>query len=227
MDLNDHTDGKIIALGTAPRSPADRALADLRSYWEALRQGRPVPARAEVDPRGIERALDYTFLLERIAPGMGRFRLAGMHLNDLMGMEVRGMPLSTFFAPLSRKPAAELLEAVFANPAVAEASLHAETGIGQPALAARLLLLPLTSDLGDVNRVLGCLVAEGSIGRSPRRFDLASAAIAPALAGLPVDMSLPVTWPLAPHGLAEPPARPGASTPETRRAALRLVKSDR
>ncbi|NCU21311.1 PAS domain-containing protein, partial [Candidatus Falkowbacteria bacterium] len=110
MDLNDHTDGKIIALGTAPRSPADRALADLRSYWEALRQGRPVPARAEVDPRGIERALDYTFLLERIAPGMGRFRLAGMHLNDLMGMEVRGMPLSTFFAPLSRKPAAELLE---------------------------------------------------------------------------------------------------------------------
>ena len=35
-----------------------------------------------------------------------------------------------------------------------------------------MLLLPLRSDLGDVTRALGCLIAEGEIGQGPRRFDL-------------------------------------------------------
>ena len=55
-----------------------------------------MPRRAEIDPRGIENALEYAFILERIAPGMARIRLAGIHLSDLMGMEVRGMPLTSF-----------------------------------------------------------------------------------------------------------------------------------
>ena len=66
-----------------------RILTDLRDYWQSLRRGRAVPARADVEPHGISRALDYAFVLERIAPGAARFRLAGRHLIDLMGMEVR------------------------------------------------------------------------------------------------------------------------------------------
>ena len=38
-----------------------------------------------------------------------------------------------------------------------------------------MLLLPLKSDLGDVSRVLGCLVVQGEVGQTPRRFDLAQA----------------------------------------------------
>ena len=34
-----------------------------------------------------------------------------------------------------------------------------------------MLLLPLKSDLGDTSRALGCLVSDGKIGRTPRRFD--------------------------------------------------------
>lgn len=70
-----------------------RVVADLRAYWDELRQGRAVPTRADVQPAGIGDGLDYAFILERIAPGAARFRLAGRHLVDLMGMEVRGMPL--------------------------------------------------------------------------------------------------------------------------------------
>ncbi|MCB2111761.1 MAG: PAS domain-containing protein, partial [Rhodobacteraceae bacterium] len=66
------------------------SISVVRAYWEALRAGREVPYRSEIDPRGIESALEHTFVLERIAPRIARFRLAGVHLCDLMGMEVRG-----------------------------------------------------------------------------------------------------------------------------------------
>lgn len=45
-----------------------------------------------------------------------------------------------------------------------------------------MLLLPLKSDLGDVSRVLGCFVAHGEVGRSPRRFDVVGAKIRPIMA---------------------------------------------
>jgi len=39
-------------------------------------------------------------------------------------------------------------------------------------LDARMILLPLKSDLGDVSRILGCLVSVGDLGVAPRRFDV-------------------------------------------------------
>ncbi len=147
---------------------------EVHAYWEALRNGRPLPLRSEIDPRGIERALENAFVLERIAPGMARFRLAGMHLNDLMGMEVRGMPLTAFFTPKAREDMTRVLEAVFSGPEIVELTLTAELGIGKPAIDGKLLILPLRSDLGDVTRALGCFATVGAVGRSPRRFDIVS-----------------------------------------------------
>ncbi|MDP1667732.1 PAS domain-containing protein [Phaeovulum sp.] len=205
-----------------------RAPALVRAYWEALRRGRLVPARAEVDPRGIEQALEYAFIAERIAPGMARFRLAGMHLNDLMGMEVRGMPLSTFAAPESRKRLSDALEAVFQGPEIAELTLLAEPGIGKPPLSAKLLILPLKSDLGDINRVMGCLVSDGQIGRSPRRFNISDVRMSAIVAGQPTGAESALPLPAARHqpGFAEPapePLAPPQGSPEARRAMLRLV----
>ncbi len=148
------------------------ALKQVEAYWEGLRHGRMVPLRTDVDPRGIENVLEHAFILERIAPGLARFRLAGVHLVDLIGMEVRGMPLTSFFTPESRKKVTAALEEVFQGPETAEIHLSGEKGFGKPDLQARMLLLPLKSDLGDVSRILGCLVADGQIGRTPRRFDV-------------------------------------------------------
>ncbi|MEM1360171.1 MAG: PAS domain-containing protein [Pseudomonadota bacterium] len=156
-------------------------LSTVEAYWEALREGRLVPRRADVDPRGIDRALENAFILERIAPGMARFRLAGMHLNDLLGMEVRGMPLTSFFTPDARRQVSDALEHVFEEPASARFQLIAERSIGKPAMEAELILLPLKSDLGDVSRALGCLVSTGEIGRTPRRFDVAEVKVTPLL----------------------------------------------
>jgi len=238
MDYNN--DSRVITMGSGT---GRRISNELRAYWEALRKGRPVPPRSEVNPRGIERALEFSFILERVAPGMGRFRLAGMHLNDLMGMEVRGMPLSALFAPEGRKKIAEITESVFADPAIAEVELCAETSIGKPEMMARLLILPLTSDFGDVSRALGCLVAEGEIGRTPRRFDVTGlrmtsiATQAPPLATDPAPLNPGVLGfsetqaPYADTPSATPsaPKSPGEHlnemTPDERRAMFRVVRA--
>ena len=234
------SENKVIAMGSGT---GRRISNELRAYWEGLRKGRAVPPRSEVNPRGIERALEFSFILERVAPGMGRFRLAGMHLNDLMGMEVRGMPLSALFAPAGRKRIAEITEAVFSDPAIAEVELCAETSIGKPEMMARLLILPLTSDFGDVSRALGCFVAEGEIGRTPRRFEVtgvrmsAIASQAPPLAMDPAPLNpdarglyeSQTAYERAPSSAQNAPKSPGEHlnemTPEERRAMFRVVRT--
>jgi hypothetical protein len=150
------------------------AMAQIEAYWEALRGSRLMPKRSEIDPRGIETALEYTFVLERIAIGMARLRIAGSHLNNLMGMEVRGMPLTSFITPNGRAQMGDILEEVFQRPSACEIRLSTEVGRDKPAMDARMLLLPLKSDLGDVSRVLGCFIARGEMGNQSRRFDIIS-----------------------------------------------------
>lgn len=226
----DVTDERIVSFAGYQRDMRFPVISEVQAYWEALRAGRLVPLRSEVDPRGIERALEYAFVLERVAPQVSRFRLAGMHLNDLMGMEVRGMPFTSFFTPALRARVSEVMERVFSGPEVVELKLVGETGIGRPQLDARLLILPLKSDLGDITRALGCLVSHGQIGRTPRRFEVAEARVTPITAGMPATGTrAPAT--LVP-GLAEAPAAFGAAParqpqqPLRVRGHLRLVKSD-
>lgn len=169
----DNSDKKIVEMSFEQKIGLTHpALSQLRGYWEDLRNGQELPARKDIDPRGIERALEYAFVAERIAPGTARFRLAGMHLNDLMGMEVRGMPLTCFFEPAAREEVQEQIERAFSEPAAVELHLEAPGGLGRPARKAKMILLPLRGEGGQVLRVLGGLVAEGNIGRAPTRFTL-------------------------------------------------------
>lgn len=171
--------GKIVAMD---RFDSGRSLSPIRqaeAYWTALLDGNGVPMRSQIDPRGLENILEYTFILERIAPGLARFRLAGCHLNKLAGMEVRGMPLTAFFDPEARKTATNVLEQVFANPAIAELDMVSSGAFGSARMQARMLLLPLKSDLGDVSRVMGVMVSDGAIGATPRRFSIQDTRIKP------------------------------------------------
>lgn len=221
-----------------PRHPG-RILAELRGYWDGLRRGRALPTRAEIEPRGLRNALGNAFILERIAPGAARFRLAGRHLIDLMGMEVRGMPLCSFFNPPSRGHLSDVLETVFAGPQIAELTLLSEGAYARPPLAARMLLLPLRSDLGDVTRALGAVVSESEIGRPPRRFDLKGEVLtalidgartlapSPTAAGFAEPPSPPWAAPEAFTAAAPPPPagppQQGPNTPADRRARFKVI----
>lgn len=201
---------EIISLKCYRSTMQHHAISQLEAYWQGLRCGRLVPNRSDVDPRGIETALEFAFILERISPGMARFRLAGMHLNELMGMEVRGMPITAFFAPDTRRQVSDALEHVFEEPALARISLRGERGMGRSPITAELIILPLRSDLGDISRALGCLVCDGEIGRTPRRFDVCDLQLEPLFAGVaPRGAPLRVA-PGFPHGEALPtdPAAP-------------------
>ena len=164
--------GDVIAMSRYAPATGFSHIAAVEAYWTALKGDRLVPLRAEVDPRGIEGSLEQAFILEQVAPGVARLRIAGAHLGDLMGMEVRGMPLTALFAAGARRHLAATIESVCAAPLVASLSLRAEDGNGRPALEGRMILLPMASEHGEVNRILGCLDTRGAVGRAPRRFTI-------------------------------------------------------
>ncbi len=203
------------------------AMADFIAYWQRLRRGSDVPRRSDIDPRDIEPLLAYAFVAERIAPGLARMRIAGSHLTDLMGMEVRGMPVSAFITPTHRDALSRHLVQVFDQPAMLRLSLASE---GAPALTGEMLILPLRSDLGDISRALGCLVTEGNVGRGPRRLDITNVQITPVEEavhthertspefGSPASRIVPVQGSSAEAPDADAPRRTGE------RPYLRLIK---
>ena len=237
MDENDRPTpasenlSKVLHLSDFDRQSPERVLAAMRRYWESRRQGRAVPSRQDISPVGLHPALEFAFILERIAPGAARFRLAGRHLIDLMGMEVRGMPLCAVMQPGARGRLSDVLETVFQGPQIAEVTLLSPSAYGRGELTGTMLLLPLRSDLGDVTRALGCLVTEGSLGMAPRRFDLVSDRAEPVIEGARVLVPSP-----SPQSFAEPltpwsPAAPRRTiredeTPEERRARFRVISDD-
>lgn len=202
------------------------ALSQVESYWEALRGSRLVPKRSEIDPRGIEHALEYTFVLERIAIGMARFRLAGSHLCNIMGIEVRGMPLSSFITPSGRETLGSVLEDVFQRPSACELEMVAEVGRKKPAMEARMVLMPLRSDLGDVSRILGCFVAKGELGTQPRRFEIVTTKLRCLSAGK-IEQYVPQQCEIAaqPSGFREKQTDFNHASVPTKAPHLRLIKT--
>ena len=202
------------------------ALSQVESYWEALRGSRLVPKRSEIDPRGIEHALEYTFVLERIAIGMARFRIAGSHLCNIMGMEVRGMPLSSFITPSGRETLGSVLEDVFQSPSACELEMEAEVGRKKPAMEARMVLMPLRSDLGDVSRILGCFVAKGELGTQPRRFEIVTTKLRCLSAGK-IEQYVPQQCEIAaqPSGFREKQTDFNHASVPTKAPHLRLIKT--
>ncbi|MCV2889963.1 PAS domain-containing protein [Ruegeria aquimaris] len=166
--------GNVISMDRFRSGRSVSPIRQAEAYWSALRRHGDVPNRSDIDPRGLENILEYTFILERIAPGVARFRLAGNHLSRIVGMEVRGMPMTALFSAMARAEAAATLEHIFLAPAIAELSLISGTNsraVSQ--VEARAILLPLKNDLGEISRALGVLVADGPLGAGGLRFDIA------------------------------------------------------
>ncbi|WP_424939955.1 PAS domain-containing protein [Aliiroseovarius sp. S253] len=172
-------DGNVVSLLSARQTKSYPSIAQVEAYWEGLRNGRICPTRKDVDPRGIAGALHEAFILEKIAPGLARFRLAGQHLNDILGMEVRGMPISAFFLPDARKELHRAIEALFDTPSQVTMSLITEPSTFRKQHEAQLVMLPLRDSTGQITRVLGALQVDGTLKRAPNRFSIQSVEITP------------------------------------------------
>ncbi len=205
----------------------------LRGYWEGLRKNGELPQREDINPRGLGGALENAFIVERIAVGMGRFRVAGSAVADVLGIEPRNMPLTMLLEPVGRATLTRVLEEVFTAATALDLTLEAERMIGRPNLAARMILLPLRGAAGEYHQAIGALALSGTIGRTPRRFGItrmrseaidAPASFIPAqplnLAHILQDVATPQF--AAPHS-ASP--QPTTTTTTTSRSHLRLVHS--
>lgn len=213
--------GGISGGGRPPSDPSRfDVLQQVRAYWEGLRSGSALPARSQLDPRGIEGALTCAFLAEEVAPGIARFRIAGTRISDLIGVDVRGMPVSALFAPAARNALMQASGQVFSGPSRLEMDLEAERAIGRPVLAARLLMLPMLDEAGRSTLALGCLALAGDIGRAPRRLHITRRQVSPVCdtpakaAPVPVQGFAELQLPFA-----RPQAKPG-------KPYLRLIKNN-
>lgn len=177
----------------------DLMLSSLKTYWERLRAGRIAPYRAEIDPRQFESALENMFIVERLAPENMRIRLAGMKICEMMGMEVRGMQPGFLIDEADRVRFDRLLNVVMTEPAVVELRLAARNRAG--VYRATMLLMPLRSDFGDINRVIGCTSGEGDLFAPPLAFTIEDVAVSPVEPGQTAESQKTLV-----PGFAEPPS---------------------
>lgn len=189
----------------------DRILQSLEDYWQTLRHAQRLPARTDIAPSEIDSALPYAFILQRVAPGIARFRVAGQRLHDLLKMDARGMPLGTLFLPEAREQTQRLLEAAFTGPAIVSIPLASPGTLMRPALKGTMLLLPLRDQGNNATRILGALVTDHDGGSRPRRFAIPQDA---RIRHDQIGVQL-ATAQLIPH---QPAKRPDAERP-----ALKLV----
>lgn len=149
-------------------------LASLERYWRGLCGNGSLPRRADVDPADIDGALPYTFVAETVAPGIARLRVAGRMLNDMTGMDVRGMPLSALFSADARPMLADGITSLMQGPALVDMPVRLPRTMLRRAQAGRLLMLPLLDRDGAVTRILGAIVMDGvAVGRGPLKLDIA------------------------------------------------------
>jgi len=203
------------------------ACAELERYWLSLPRTRGVPHRKDIDPVNMAGLLEDSFVLERVAPGVARIRVAGRGVAKLLGVEPRGLPLTAAFLPDARVDIANYLEDAFNTPAIVELAVEGPRAVGQPPLQGKILLLPMRDDHGRISRLLGMLVMSGRRGIGGRRIAL-STSPAPRVVPI-VSLRSVETAPVAdttPAAATRPSLRANLTKKAGDKPALRLVVSN-
>lgn len=143
------------------------------AYWASLPKTGLAPDRMLVDARALSDVLAHVFLAELVTPRVARLRIVGHRIEELTGLDMRGMPLTTLFAGAARQEIMLACEQVSRGARVT-LSLQGEEGFGRPQLEGMMALMPLCDSKGRISRVLGVIGQKGEVGRTPRRFGLAA-----------------------------------------------------
>lgn len=129
-------------------------LRALYNYWNTLRAGRKTPLRSDIDPRDMECDARNLFILENLGGGNIRFRLAGTSIVEAFGMELRGMNARAIMSTTSRESFTALITETLEDPGAGYARLR---DASDEESLWEVSLLPLRSDFGMIDRVIGCL----------------------------------------------------------------------
>jgi len=218
---------EIPTTGTRRPGPVERTEA----LWQSLRGPRRLPRRTDFDPTQDDDLLPHLMILERIAPGLARIRVAGDAIGAQLGMDARGMPLGALFDTRARPAIGAQVEAAFAGPAIVEVPVQGRRRLGRGAVPGRLLILPMEDGFGAVSRALCVLAMARRVGphampmaindRAPFRCDVLGGGPTSTRTGLPDDRrAAPVPR------IEMPPVTADAPTPGPAGGHLRLVVSN-
>ena len=149
-----------------------------------------------------------------------------------VGMDLRGMPARSLIALEDRNDFEDILVDLLAEPKIVELRLENVTDDGRS--TARMLLLPMQNDRGEIARILGCMTVSGAALAPPQRFRVAGKADTRIVTGPEAARPVPLdATPVAGFAEAAVPFRPkGAGKPaltrrlSTEKPYLRLVRED-
>jgi hypothetical protein len=215
-------DTNIVHLFKQNTNMKDKIIKDLFNYWENLRGDRVAPARAEIDPRKIKGILEHTFILEAVKKGSPRFRLAGIEVCDLLGMELRGMPSHALIEDVDREMFTQLTTDVLATPQIAELRLEGQLAGGRM-VKGRMILMPLQDEKDQLTRILGAVTLDRELLRPPVRFTVARKNITRIVSqqSMPLDIAIEGGLSEPNHEFAHTQNRPLTSG---KRPYLKIVK---
>jgi hypothetical protein len=163
-----------------PLRPDSTGLAALIAYWQALRRGHSVPARADLDPKALAPWLAMAGLVECDPDGALRFRIGGQGLHALLGTEARGMPLRSLFAPGARARLHDLAQHVFHDPALLRMNVNSAAQYRAAPVQLSMVMLPLRDQYDQTTRALICLDEHRARAvKAPVRFEISHASLIP------------------------------------------------
>lgn len=130
---------------------------EVYAYWDELRGHRDVPARGQIEPADIRHILPDLFILEKTPRGEIRFRLAGTRICALFARELRGTRFDALWLGEQTTRLERIASDVMARKAPVVLTAAAIAGTADD-LPTELVLLPLKSPDGSVDRIIGALV---------------------------------------------------------------------
>ena len=140
---------------------SEPALLKLFDYWCGKRQGRPMPAKEDIDPIEIPWALNRIFLMDYSPDDGFRYRLAGEEISKVFGHgNLRGLR----FADIMSEEGARTVEERWTT-MVRDRSILSMTGMiyyaAERSAVGERLLMPLADDAaGPVTGTVGMTIYE-------------------------------------------------------------------
>lgn len=129
---------------------------ELFQYWNRLRDNRPAPERAEIEPADIKALLADTFILEKDTRGKPVFRLAGTRICAIFARELKGFSFNSLWSDRDSAMAAKLAGDTFSNNSVVVITFEGRSAGGRN-LDFELTLFPLAGGQ-DSQRALGSII---------------------------------------------------------------------
>ncbi len=127
----------------------------LLAAWSRLPRPHIVPARASFDPGEIASILPVISLIERVAPGEWRVRLAGTEIERRWGRALSGMAYAEVMSPQAVDVTHCEFEAICRQPCGSWSLRHLELQSGRR-LQIETLRLPFRDKNGEITLILSC-----------------------------------------------------------------------